>query len=251
MSDARGFGVDVGGSGIKGSVVDVGTGHLAQVRVRLPTPVPSTPPAVAEAVAEVVARFGWDGPVGVALPCVVKDGTTLTAANIDHGWLQTDARAVLSGRLGGREIAVLNDADAAGLAEVRFGAGRGHHGVVVLLTFGTGIGSALFLDGELVPNTELGHLEVDGHDAETRAAASVKEEHHMSWEKWANRVSRYIRVLEDLVWPDMVVVGGGVSRRAERWVPLLEVRTRVVAATLHNDAGIVGAALAARERLAR
>lgn len=246
-----GLGVDVGGSGIKGSVVDVGAGRLAQQRLRIATPVPSTPSAVAEVVAEVVARFGWDGPVGVTLPCVVKSGTALTAANVDHRWLHTDAGGLFSGRLGGRAVAVLNDADAAGLGEVRFGAGRGVPGVVVLLTFGTGIGSAVFLDGTLLPNTELGHLQVDGHDAETRAAASVKEEHHMSWERWSVRVTRYLRVLEDLVWPDLVIVGGGVSKRAERWVPLLDVRTRVVPAALQNDAGIVGAALAACEGLAR
>lgn len=232
-------------------MVDVDLGRLITDRLRVPTPTPSTPAAVAEVVAEVVGRFGWDGPVGVTLPCVIKDGRALTAANVDPAWRHTDARALLSAALGGREVAVLNDADAAGLAEVRFGAGRGELGVVLLLTFGTGIGSTLFLDGKLVPNTELGHLEVDGQDAERQAAASVRDEQHLSWEEWAPRVSRYLRVLEDLVWPDLVIAGGGVSKKADKWLPLLQVRSRVLPAALRNDAGIVGAALAAREGLAR
>jgi polyphosphate glucokinase len=247
MATTRGFGVDIGGSGIKGGLVDLEAGVLLGERLRLATPQPSTPDAVADVVAEVVDKFGWDGPVGVTLPCVLKQGSALTAANIDSKWVGTDAASLFAGRLGLRpaDITMLNDADAAGMAEMRYGSGVGRGGVVVLLTFGTGIGSALFLDGKLVPNTEFGHLEVDGKDAEKRAAASVKEDKDLSWEEWAQRVSRYLQVLENLIWPDLVIAGGGVSKKADRWLPLLKVRTNVVAAALKNDAGIVGAAAAA------
>lgn len=250
MGTTRGFGVDVGGSGIKGCLVDVQAGALDGERLRIPTPQPSTPDAVADVIAEIVDKFDWHGPVGVTLPCVVTGGTARTAANVDKGWIGTDAAALFAERLGRSrdEVLVLNDADAAGLAEMRYGAGVGRSGTVVLLTFGTGIGSAVFLDGKLVPNTELGHLEVDGHDAETRAAASVKDELDLSWEEWAARVTRYIRALEDLIWPDLIIAGGGVSKKAHKWLPLLDVRTEVVPATLKNDAGIVGAAIAVHER---
>jgi polyphosphate glucokinase len=247
MGTTRGFGVDIGGSGIKGSVVDLDAGKLALDRVRIPTPQPSKPDAVADVVAEIVGRFEWDGPIGITLPAVIKKGVALTAANIDKKWIGTDAAALFAERLNREpgEVIVLNDADAAGMAEIRYGWPGDRTGVVVLLTFGTGIGSAVFLDGKLVPNTEFGHLEVDGHDAETRAAASVKDDEGLSWEAWAARVSRYIRALEDLISPDLVIAGGGVSKKADHWLPLLKVRTRVAAAELRNDAGIVGAAEAA------
>lgn len=246
MGITRGFGVDIGGSGVKGGLVDLEAGTLDGERMRIPTPQPSTPEAVAEVVAEIVEKFQWDGPVGVTLPCVVKHGVALSAANVDKGWINCDAQRLFAERLKRKpeDIVVMNDADAAGLAEMSFGAGVGKDGTVVLLTFGTGIGSAVFLDGKLVPNTEFGHLQVDGHDAESRAAASVKEEKGLSWEEWTPRVTRYINVLEDLIWPDLVIAGGGVSKKAHKWLPLLEVRTEVVAAALKNDAGIVGAAWA-------
>ncbi|HEV8561610.1 MAG TPA: ROK family protein [Actinophytocola sp.] len=249
MAGTRGFGIDVGGSGIKGCVVDLDAGQLDGERIRIDTPDPSTPELVAGVVREIVAGFGWTGPVGVTLPAVIKRGTALTAANIDKSWIGTDATSTFTRKLGRPpgDVVVLNDADAAGLAEIRYGWPGDQAGVVVLLTFGTGIGSALFLDGKLVPNTEFGHLEVDGEDAETRAAASVKDELGLSYEEWAHRVSRYIRVLEDLIWPDLIIAGGGVSKKADKWLPLLDVRTRVVAAELRNDAGIVGAAVAAAE----
>jgi polyphosphate glucokinase len=249
MGITRGFGVDIGGSGIKGGLVDLEAGALDGERLRIATPQPSTPEAVADVVAEIVAKFEWTGPVGITLPCVVKHGVSLTAANVSKHWVDTDARALFSKRLGKSpdDVVVLNDADAAGMAEMKFGAGVDRDGLVVLLTFGTGIGSALFLDGQLVPNTEFGHLEVDGHDAESKAAASVKEDKGLSWAEWTPRVSRYITVLENLIWPDLVIAGGGVSKKAEKWLPLLEVRTEVVAAALKNDAGIVGAAAAAAQ----
>ncbi|MFD1150706.1 polyphosphate--glucose phosphotransferase [Saccharothrix hoggarensis] len=251
MGMTRGFGVDIGGSGIKGGLVDLEAGALDGERLRITTPQPSTPDAVADVVAEIVEKFNWDGPVGVTLPCVVKHGVAHSAANVDQAWIGTDAAELFAERLGRPkdQVVVLNDADAAGIAEMRFGSGVDQDGLVVLLTFGTGIGSALFLDGKLVPNTEFGHLEVDGHDAEKRAAASVKEDKGLTWAEWTPRVSRYINVLENLIWPDLVIAGGGVSKKAEKWLPLLEVRTPVVAAALKNDAGIVGAAVAAAQGL--
>lgn len=251
MGATLGFGIDIGGSGIKGCTVDLDAGKLHDERIRIATPDPSKPDAVADVVKHIVGEFGWTGPVGVTLPAVIKRGVAHTAANIDKSWLGTDASALFAERLGLRpaDVVVLNDADAAGIAEISYGWPDDREGVVMLLTFGTGIGSALFLDGQLVPNTEFGHLEVDGHDAETRAAASVKEEQELSWADWAKRVSRYVRGLEDLIWPDLIIAGGGVSKKAAKWLPLLEVRTRVVAAELRNDAGIVGAAVAVRDGL--
>lgn len=238
------FGIDVGGSGIKGGIVDLDTGELIGERQRIDTPHPATPDAVAETVTALVNRFDYDGPVGLTLPCVIKAGTARTAANVDAAWIGTDATALFSAALPGATITVLNDADAAGMAENRYGAGKGVDGVVMLLTFGTGIGSALIQDGVLLPNTELGHLQVRGHEAEHLAAASVKESKGLSWQEWTPRVSEVLRTLENLLWPDLFIVGGGVSRKAEKWIPLLENRTPVVGASLRNTAGIVGAALA-------
>jgi polyphosphate glucokinase len=241
------FGVDIGGSGIKGAPVDLDRGDLAQERHKVLTPQPATPEAVADGVREVVEHFGWNGPVGVTFPGVVTGGSTIrTAANVDRSWIGTDARGLLSGRLGGLPVTVLNDADAAGVAEVNFGAGRDRRGTVIMLTFGTGIGSAVFTDGRLVPNTELGHLELDGHDAERRAANKVREDHDMSWEHWARRVQKYLRHVEMLFSPELFVIGGGVSRKADKFLPHVEgVRAEMVPAQLQNNAGIVGAAMAA------
>jgi polyphosphate glucokinase len=241
------LGIDIGGSGIKSAVVDVTTGGLVTERQRTDTPAESTPRAVAEVVAQQIRDAGWSGQVGVTFPAVIKNGVARTAANVDKSWIGTDVDQVFT-ETTGLDVTVLNDADAAGLAEVRFGAAKGVGGVVLLLTFGTGIGSALFMDGALVPNTELGHLEIDGHDAETRAAASVRERDDMSWPHWARRVQRYLSHVEALFSPDLFVVGGGVSKRSDKWVPLLDLRTPVRAAQLQNEAGIVGAALAAAER---
>lgn len=249
MGTASGFGVDVGGSGIKGCPVDVEGGVLADDRLRISTPQPSTPESVADAVAEIVGKFGWEGPVGITLPCVIKSGTAMTAANIDEDWIDTDAQGLFAKRLGRarEQIVMLNDADAAGIAEMRFGAGADRNGLVVVLTFGTGIGSSTFLNGRLVPNTEFGHIEVDGRDAEDEAAASVKDNLELGYEEWAPRVSRYIRTLEKFLWPDLIIAGGGVSKKAHKWLPLLQTRTPIVAADLKNDAGIVGAASAAAQ----
>ena len=240
-----GFGVDVGGSGIKGAPVDLGKGELSAERVRVATPQPATPEAVVEVVQQVLEQSGApDGPFGLTLPAVVLHGTARTAANIDPSWVGTDVRALVREQTG-RDAVVVNDADAAGLAEARYGAARGVAGTVLVLTFGTGIGSALLRDGELVPNTELGHLELDGHDAETRASDAARKRDDLSWEVWAGRVTAYLRHVDRLLWPDLVVLGGGVSKKTSNYLHLLDVRPEVRPAELLNDAGIVGAALLA------
>lgn len=240
----RGFGIDVGGSGIKGGIVDLDTGQLIGDRIKLLTPQPATPSAVAKTIAEVVHGFGWPGPLGVTYPGVVTHGVAQTAANVDKSWIGTNASEVIAAELGGQAVTVLNDADAAGLAEERYGAGKDNSGLVILLTFGTGIGSAVIHNGKLIPNTEFGHLEVGGKEAEQRAASSVKERKGWSYEKWAKQVTRVLVAIENAMWPDLFIAGGGISRKADKWVHLLENRTPVVPATLQNAAGIVGAAMA-------
>ncbi|CAM5567115.1 polyphosphate glucokinase [Streptomyces avidinii] len=238
--------MDIGGSGIKGAPVDLDRGDLAQERHKVLTPQPATPDGVAGCVVEVVRHFDWDGPVGVTFPGVVTSGVTRSAANMDKGWVGVDTAALLSERLDGRPVTVLNDADAAGIAEMSYGAGRGVGGTVILLTLGTGIGSALFTDGRLVANTELGHLELKGHDAETRASVKAKEDGDLTWERWAHRVGKYLAHVEMLFSPDLFIIGGGVSRKPEKFLPLIEgVRAKIVPAELQNNAGIVGAAMAA------
>ncbi|MFI7323588.1 polyphosphate--glucose phosphotransferase [Streptomyces rubiginosohelvolus] len=239
------FGVDIGGSGIKGAPVDLDRGDLARERHKVLTPNPATPKGVADGVAEVVGHFDWSGPVGITFPGVVTDGITRTAANVDKGWIDTDARTLLGERIG-QPVTILNDADAAGVAEMTFGAGKGRTGTVILLTFGTGIGSAVFTDGKLVPNTELGHLELHGHDAEKHASTKAKEDEDLSWQHWAHRVQKYLLHVEMLFSPELIIIGGGVSRKAEKFLPLIEkVRAELVPAQLQNNAGIVGAAMAA------
>jgi len=240
--------VDIGGSGIKGCPVDLETGELIGERLRIDTPQPSTPEAVFDVVRRVVGEFDWTGPIGVTFPGVMKHGVAYTAANVDKGWIGTDVDAGLEAVIPGA-VHTLNDADAAGLAEMRYGAGRGRDGVVLMLTFGTGIGSALFVNGTLVTNTEFGHIQVDGEDGERRASAAAKDRHELSYPEWAERVDRYLDVLERSLWPDLIIVGGGVSKKAHKWVPLLSTRTPIVAAELLNNAGIAGAALAAHENL--
>ncbi|HWN33478.1 MAG TPA: ROK family protein [Pseudonocardia sp.] len=243
----HGFGVDIGGSGIKGAPVDLRKGKLAEERFRVPTPQPATPEAVAAVVREVLDHFEWQGAFGCTFPAVVQHGMVRTAANVDAAWIGTDAHKLLA-KVTGRRPLVVNDADAAGLAEVHFGAAKDRDGVVLVSTLGTGIGSALVVDGRLVPNTELGHLEIDGHDAESRAADSARERENLSWADWAARLTRYFQHLENLFWPDLIVVGGGVSKKAENWLSLVDVRSEIVPAKLLNDAGIVGAAVLAAEQ---
>jgi polyphosphate glucokinase len=239
------LGIDIGGSGIKAAPVDVTTGSFTTPRVKVATPRPALPEAVAEAVKGLVAGLGWSGPTGIAFPGVVIDGVTHTAANLDPAWIGLDARALFGAATGLTPI-VLNDADAAGLAEMRLGVGAGERGTVLMLTFGTGIGSALFTGGLLVPNTEFGHIEIRGKDAEERASDRARELHDLSWGKWAGRVEEYLCHVEALAWPSLFIIGGGISRKADKFVPLLSsVRARIVPAAMHNDAGIVGAAMAA------
>lgn len=245
----QGFGVDVGGSGIKGGIVDLGTGELVGERFKVATPQPATPDAVAGGIREVVDHFEWTGPVGITLPCVISGGVARTAANIDKGWIGTDVYKLLATELGDRTISVLNDADAAGMAEDRYGAGKDYKGVVMLLTFGTGIGSAIMFGGTLIPNTELGHMEVNGKEAEHKASSKVKEDKDMSYTKWAGEVSKVLSAYEALFWPDVFIAGGGISRKAHKWIPHLTNQTPVVPATLLNTAGIVGAAMAVESGL--
>ncbi|MGV9325622.1 polyphosphate--glucose phosphotransferase [Streptosporangium sandarakinum] len=238
------LGIDIGGSGIKGAPVDVATGRLTRDRLRVPTPVPAAPEAVAEVVARITGHFEWAGPVGITFPGVVVDGVTMSAANVDRSWIGVDARALFA-KATGLPVTVLNDADAAGVAEVTHGAARERAGVVLMLTFGTGIGSALFIDGRLVPNTELGHLELHGKEAERRASDHAREAHDLSWDRWAERVEEYLRHVEMLFSPALIVIGGGVSKKSEKFLPKVRLRTPVVPAALLNEAGIVGAAMAA------
>jgi polyphosphate glucokinase len=239
------LGIDIGGSGIKAAPVDVTTGALSAPRVKVATPRPALPDPIAEAVKGLVAGFGWTGPAGIAFPGVVIGGVAYTAANLDPAWIGLDVRALFA-KATGLTVSLLNDADAAGVAEMKFGAAAGQDGTVLLLTFGTGIGSALFTDGVLVPNTEFGHIEIRGKDAEERASERARGLHDLSWGKWAGRVDDYLTHVEALVSPSLFIIGGGISRKSDRFLPLLtSVRAKIVPAALHNDAGIVGAAMAA------
>ncbi|MFP7364690.1 polyphosphate glucokinase [Corynebacterium callunae] len=244
-----GFGIDVGGSGIKGARVDLNTGEFIGERIKIATPQPATPEAVAEVVAQILAEAEWDGPVGITLPSVVRGQIALSAANIDKSWIGTDVHELFERHLGDREIAVLNDADAAGIAEATFGDPIAREGAVILLTLGTGIGSAFLVDGTLFPNTELGHMMVDGKEAEHRASAAVKENEDLSWKKWTKELNKVLREFEKLFSPSVFIMGGGISRKHDKWMPLLELDTKVVPAQLRNRAGIVGAAMAVAKHL--
>jgi len=237
------LGIDVGGSGIKGAPVDLATGRLEVERHKILTPQPATPEAVAATVAALAAEFGAPAMAGVAVPAVIMQGVARTAANIDPAWVGCDISSLMQQALG-CPVTVLNDADAAGLAEMRYGAGRDQRGTVVMLTLGTGIGSAVFVDRVLLPNTEFGHMDILGKEAEHRAAAQLRKKENLSWAQWAGRLSQVLAALEDLLWPDLFILGGGVIRKQQKFLPLLKCRTPVAAAALGNDAGIVGAALA-------
>jgi polyphosphate glucokinase len=240
------LGIDIGGTGIKGAVVDTKKGVFKTDRLRILTPHPATPETVSDVVGRITKHFEWEGPVGCTFPGVVKSGTIHTAANLDPGWKGLPADQSFE-KATGCPCTVLNDADAAGLAEVKLGHKKMRTGVTMLITFGTGIGSALFVDGVLVPNTELGHIELRGGDAEKWAAESVRERENLAWDAWAARVNEYLHKVEDLFWPDLFIVGGGVSKQAKDFLPLLDIRTEVIPAELRNRAGIVGAALAAHD----
>jgi len=239
------LGIDIGGSGVKGAPVDVEKGVLLAERQRIPTPQPPIPDALGNVVAEVAQHFKWQGPIGCTFPGVIKAGVVYTAANIDEAWVGLNGQKLLEEKTGCR-VVFLNDADAAGIAEMQFGAGQGRQGIVIMLTFGTGIGSAIFVDGRLVPNTEFGHMELRGKDAEHRAADRVRTEKELSWEKWAERVNEFLGRMELLFSPDLFIIGGGVSKKHDKFLPLLQTRAEIVPAQLLNDAGIIGAAIAAK-----
>jgi polyphosphate glucokinase len=248
----KAFGIDIGGSGIKGAPVDLSTGELAAERLRIATPQPSTPEAVADTVAELLASFDLeaDMPVGVTFPAVIQAGVAKTAANVDDAWIGTDVDALLSQRTG-HDVFVVNDADAAGIAEMKYGAGRGTSGVVMVITLGTGVGSATFVDGTLVPNTELGHVLLHGDSAERYMASSIREKEELDWETWAGRLQEYFSHIEFLFSPTRIIVGGGISKKHQKFLPLLDLKAEIVPAELRNEAGIVGAAvLAHRENKA-
>ena len=236
-----GFGIDIGGTGMKAAPVDLRTGDLIADRVRIDTPKPATPEAMAKVATELVGRHGWDGPVGICMPTVVQHGFVRSAANIDKSWIGVDADALFTEALG-KKVSVMNDADAAGAAEMTWGAGVGRRGVVITLTFGTGIGSGMFMDGVLVPNTEMGHLELDGHDAERRAAASARDRDDLSWGEWAERVDHYLKHVVMLFSPELIILGGGASKKPDKWVPKLDPGCELAVATMANNAGIAGAA---------
>jgi polyphosphate glucokinase len=250
MANHIAIGVDVGGSGIKAAAVDLESGEFASDRVRVPTPDPSTPKAVIDTIADLIRQAHEDpdvpndAPIGIGIPTVVLDGISRLASNIDQGWIAFPVVDEMSKALG-RPVTVLNDADAAGIAEMRFGAGRGRSGTVLVLTLGTGVGSALFVDGHLVPNTEFGQLEIRGKPAEKRSAAGIRTKQGLSWKEWAVHLDEHLDRIDQLVWPSIVILGGGVSKRAEKFLPRLTSRVPVTPAELLNDAGIVGAALAA------
>jgi polyphosphate glucokinase len=239
------LGIDIGGSGIKGAPVDTDRGILLAPRYRIPTPKPSKPKRVAKTLGEVVAHFDWNGPVGCGFPAVIQHGVALTAANVNKRWIGTDAEALFS-KACGCPVRVINDADAAGMAEMAFGAGRGRKGVVLIVTIGTGLGTSVFTDGYLLPNTEFGHIELNSEDAEMSASDAARKRGKLSWKQWGGNLDEYLCALEKLIWPDLIILGGGVSKKHDRFVPYLSVQAEVAPALMLNEAGIIGAALAAK-----
>jgi polyphosphate glucokinase len=237
------LGIDVGGSGIKGAPVNVETGELTGERLRIKTPQPATPEAMTDVMAGIAKHFDWKGKIGVGFPAVVKQGVMYTAANVDPSWIGTNGQALIEAKTG-CPVSIINDADAAGLAEIRFGAGKGKSGSIMMITLGTGIGVGYYVDGRLVPNTELGHLIVDGKDIETRASAGVREKQDYSWKKWGRLLTEYFHELERLLWPDLFIIGGGVSDEFDKLAAHIDIKTPMVPAQMLNLAGIVGAALA-------
>ena len=238
------LGIDIGGSGIKGAPVDTDTGTLLESRFRLPTPSPAKPVAVAETVGEIADHFNWKGRLCIGFPGVVRKGVTLTAANIHEDWVGLNAAKHIK-KVTGRKTCIINDADAAGLAEMAFGAGKDRRGVVLVVTIGTGLGTALFTDGHLLPNCEFGHLEMDGIEAEWYASDAARKRENLTWEKWGQRFDRYLQTMERLIWPDLIILGGGVSKKFELYKPYITVKAEVLPALMLNEAGIVGAAVGA------
>ena len=241
------LGIDIGGSGIKGAVVDTESAELLTPRKRYATPQPSKPADVAKVVSKITRHFDWHGPVGCGFPAVVQQGVTKTAANVDKNWIGTDAARLFS-EATGCPVAVVNDADAAGMAEIRFGAGRGLQGVILVITIGTGLGTAMYVDGKLVPNLELGHIEIRGKDAEERASDAARKRKDLSWKAWGTAFDEYLNYLEALLHPDLFILGGGASKKFDKFRPQLTVQAQIITAEFLNEAGIVGAALFAEQQ---
>jgi polyphosphate glucokinase len=243
----KALGIDIGGSGIKGAPVNIKTGELLSERLRIKTPKGAKPKPVAEVVAEIAQSFKWKGPIGVGFPAPIKHGIVMMAANVSKKWVGINADELLSSATG-NPCKVGNDADVAGMAEMAFGAGKGQEGTVIMITLGTGIGSAIYYNGHLIPNTEFGHLQMDGMDAEHRASDAARQLEDMSWKKYAKRLNAYLNEMEKLFWPDLFIIGGGISKQHEKFLPLLKLQARIVPAQFQNEAGIVGAALFSQEK---
>jgi len=239
------LGIDIGGSGIKGAQVNAEAGKLVGERIRIPTPLPSSPDNVAKTLKEIVAHFKWRGSIGCGFPAVVRSGKIYTASNVDQKWIGTNARQLFS-KTTGCDVSIINDADAAGVAEMEFGAGKDHQGVVFIITVGTGIGTALFSKGRLIPNTELGHLMMHGMIAERYCSDAIRKKEDLSWKKWSKRFNEYLAEIERLFWPDLIIIGGGASKKQSKFFQFLDTKTDVVAAQLRNEAGMIGAAMAAK-----
>ncbi|MBN1143966.1 MAG: ROK family protein [Bacteroidales bacterium] len=248
MNTKKILGIDIGGSGIKGAPVDVKTGKLLEDRFRIPTPNPSNPKNVAKTIKEMVKHFKWEGPIGCGFPAVVQNGVVKTAANIDKSWINADAGKLFS-EATKLPVWVINDADAAGLAEVKLGAGAGFKGAVVVLTIGTGIGSSLFIKGKLYPNTEFGHVEFKGMDAEAYTSDATRKKEELDWPAWGKRLNEYLTHIEFLTWPELIILGGGASKKLDQFKDQLNLKAKIVPAQFLNDAGIIGAAMAAKVSL--
>jgi len=247
MKSQKILGIDIGGSGIKGAPVNVKNGRILKERFRIDTPEPSSPKAITEAVVKVVKHFKWKGPVGCGFPGVIQRGFVRTAANVDKSWIDTNINKLLS-EATGLPVFAINDADAAGLAEMRFGAGKDKNGVVLLLTVGTGIGTVLFSNGKLVPNLEMGHIELHGMDAEKQCSDAIRKSLNLSWEDWAQKFNEYLQAIHALLWPDLIILGGGASKKTDKFINFLKVKAKIVPAKLLNEAGLVGAAIAAKNQ---
>ena len=248
MKNKKILGIDIGGSGVKGAIIEVKTGEMLTPRFRIPTPVPATPDSVVKVINQIVQHFNWKGPLGAGFPGVVQNGIVKTAANVDSKWINTNIESLIT-KVTACPSSVINDADAAGLAEMKFGAGQGNKGVVFLVTVGTGIGTVMFSKGKLVPNTELGHIILKGDDAEKYASDAARQNLKISWEQWAKRFDEYLARIEDLLWPDLIIIGGGVSKKSEIIMEHIHTRAKLVPAQLLNNAGIIGAAIAINIKL--
>lgn len=245
MADKKILGIDIGGSGIKGAIVNTKLGKMKTKRYRIPTPNPATPDSVAQVIMKIVKHFNWDGIIGVGFPGVVQNGVAMTAANLGEIWAGTNLNLLFS-EITECPVYVVNDADAAGTAELKFGAGKGYKGVVMLITVGTGLGTVMFSDGKLVPNLELGHIILNGDDAEKYASDAARKNGNLNWDEWADRFNEYLARIEFLTWPDLIVIGGGASKKDDKFFQHLTTRAKVVPAELLNEAGIIGAAVAAK-----